>query len=351
VTGRDPKPEDKSIANRSAEPPGRFLRSAGVRGVPWRLLSRISPARRIALVAVAVFDVSEIVLLSVKGFEHHNWVALILGFALLLLLTGFELAEHAAMKRDHELSREISEWLIPHTPPSMRGLEIAFTTRMANHVGSDYFNVFPRWAVDRTAESHRAFIVVADVAGIGMQGALLMATFQASLRALADSRMPLGDLASQMNQWCCDRSLEGRHFTMAFLADLDPETGSLHYVSAGHQPAVLSRAGGDMERLEVSGFPFGVRPDSPYEIGTSLVGPEDTLVVFTDGVVKAENRGQEQFGAERVIQTLRRARGFTANETLTQLSNSILSFCGAVRQPDDLSFVVVRRRPVSGAAF
>jgi sigma-B regulation protein RsbU (phosphoserine phosphatase) len=319
-------------------PPGRNSGAAKRRFPPF-LLSKISPTRRIALVIVGLFEVSEVVLLWRRGLEHEDWIAAILGLIVLLLLLGFELVEHAATRRDHELSQEISEWLLPHTPPSIQGVEVAFSSRMANHVGSDYFNVFPRLASDR---SHRVFVVMADVAGTGLQGALLMATFQASLRVLVDSSLTLCDLASEMNQWCWDRSLEGRHFTMAFLADYDPRTGTLDYVSAGHQPAAVSRVRGHLERLDVAGFPLGALADSQYELGSVLLDVGDTLVVFTDGVIKAENRWREQFGEERVLSVLRTGQT-SANETLNRLKARMLSFCGSVRQPDDLSFIVLRR--------
>ena len=321
----------------------RARRSGLRRGLPWKVLSRISPARRIALVVVALFEVVEVILLMDRGFQHQNWLALGLGFVILLLLLGFELAEHAAMKRDRDLSQEISEWLLPHTPPFLPGVDIAFTSRMANHVGSDYYNVFSRWAGDASSISHRVFIVMADVAGSGLQGALLMATFQASLRVLADSRMPLRELVSNMNQWSWDRSLHGRHFTMAFLADLDPETGSLDYVSAGHQPPVIRRVNGRTERLEQRGFPLGVLANSQYELGTTVMDVGDALVIFTDGVVKAENGRGEQFGEERVLNSLGMTRASTANEVSDQLRYAMLSFAGAVHQPDDLSVMVVRR--------
>ena len=333
-------------AGPKAEPtglPGRRGRPAPGGSLPWRFLSRISPARRIAVVVVAVFELFEIAFLWVTGFQHHNLVALILGFVVLILLLGFELAEHLTMKRDHDLSQEISEWLLPHTPPSLPGVEVAFSSRMANHVGSDYFNVFPRMTNEKSMNSHRVFIVMADVAGTGLQGALLMATFQASLRVLVDSRIPLSDVASQMSQWSWDRSLEGRHFTMAFLADLDPETGSLNYVSAGHQPPMIRRVDGGIERLELRGFPLGALPNCLYDTGSSVMGPGDTLVIFTDGVVNAENHRREQFGEDRVTHLLRVTGGSTANEVANQLRTSMLSFCGSVRQPDDLSFLVVRR--------
>jgi len=291
---------------------------------------------------VAAFDVSEVVLLSIRGFERHDSLALVLGSLVLLVLLAFELAEHAAAKRDHELSHEIAEWLLPHTPPSLDGVEVAFSNRMANHVGSDYFNVFPRLK-EGAEHAHSVFIVSADVAGTGLQGALLMATFQASLRALADTRMPLRALASELNQWCWDRSLEGKHFTMAFLADLDPQSGSLAYVSAGHQSPVVVRGKGEIERLDVAGFPLGAFASSEYEVGRTVLGAEDTLVVFTDGVVNAVNNSQELFSEARIIRVLNDSRGFTANETLNHLAMRVLSFCGSRKQDDDFTFVVVRK--------
>ena len=116
-------------------PPGRNSGAAKRRFPPF-LLSKISPTRRIALVIVGLFEVSEVVLLWRRGLEHEDWIAAILGLIVLLLLLGFELVEHAATRRDHELSQEISEWLLPHTPPSIQGVEVAFSSRMANHVAA-----------------------------------------------------------------------------------------------------------------------------------------------------------------------------------------------------------------------
>ena len=339
-------PPRRESYQRAQSPPrssGRAVNASRARHAPWLLLSRISPARRVVLLLVAVFDIAEVVLLSKRGIQQHDAVALTLGVIVLVLLLVFEVAEHAAALRDDELSREISEWLLPHAPPTLQGLEVAFSNRMANHVGSDYFNVFPRWTRTGGAHSHRVFIVMADVAGTGLQGALLMATFQASLRALADSSLPLHELASELNQWCWDRSLEGRHFTMAFLADLDPVTGAMDYVTAGHQPPVVARAAGRIEHLEVAGFPFGALADSEYETGSTSLQPEDTLVVFTDGVVSSVNRQREAYGEARVLRALERAGATNANETMNMLTRSWLSFCGSVRQQDDVSFVVVHR--------
>ncbi len=216
---------------------------------------------------MAVFEAVEVYNLWNSGLAHGNWVAVALGLAVLFLLLAFELAEHAAIRRDLDLGREIAEWLLPQAPPRVPGFEIAFGTRRAAHVGSDYFNAFPRWPDASASARPHVFIVMADVAGVGMQGALLMATFQASLRALVDARVSLADLSAQLSRWSWDRSIGGKHFTMAFFADFDTETGAMTYVSAGHQPPVIRRVRGGLERLDVGGFPLGALADSTYETG------------------------------------------------------------------------------------
>ncbi len=314
-----------------------------VRSPPGWLLSRTYAARRTALVLVAVFEAWEATLLWLRGFERHNWIPLLLGLALLLLLLAFELVEYVMARRERELCHEIAEWLRPQAAPSIPGLEIAFATRPAEGVANDYFNVFQRWSPDGEADPRRVFAVMADIAGLGVHGALLMATFQASLRAFADTGMVLADLAGQMNRWSWDRSLEGRNFIMAFFADVQAGTGALRYVNGGHQPPFLLRASGQPERLELRGFPLGAMSGSSYETGSTTLGAGDALVLFTDGLVVAEDHRGEPFGEQRLLRALEGARGLAAGDLLEVLRRSVLSFAGSARQRDDISLMVVRR--------
>lgn len=329
-----------SDMNHTEERARRFGRSGPT---PWWFHSRTHPARRVALALVAAFEVSEAAILWSRGFEGRNAAPLILGFMVLLLLLGFEWGELSAARRERELAREIADWLIPRVPPAIPHLEIAFHTRRMERVAGDYFNIFPRQPYSEGADAHRVFVTMADVAALGMQGALLMATFQASLRALAETRMPLLDLATQMNRWSYDRSQDGRHFVMGFFADLRPGTGEIHYVNAGHQPPLLLRATGSLESLELRGFPLGVQGHSPYEVGTAAMSAGDTLVVFTDGAVIARDHRGDPFGEARLRRSLENARGFSAVEILDLILTSVLSFAGSVPQHDDISIMVLKR--------
>jgi phosphoserine phosphatase RsbU/P len=124
---------------------------------------------------------------------------------------------------------------MPSKAPDVPGFDIAFTTRPANTVAGDYYDAFFR-------PNERLLIVVADVAGKSVPAALLTATLQASLRTLAALPGSLVELVGQVNRYSCEQSLNGLRFTTAFVAELEPATGCLTYVNAGHNWPILRRA-------------------------------------------------------------------------------------------------------------
>lgn len=145
------------------------------------MLMKLSPARRVLLlIAVAL-----LVLQINVGSDGHNegfnlgWV----GALILFVLLALELADRVTMKRDLEIAREIQQWLVPEKPPVVPGIDIAFATRPQNTVAGDYYDAFVRPASAANSISYPLLVVVADVAGKSIPAALLMATFQASLRA------------------------------------------------------------------------------------------------------------------------------------------------------------------------
>ena len=132
-------------------------------------------------------------------------------------------------------------------------------------------------------------IAVADVAGKSVPAAMLMATFQASLRALAGSRNSLSELVAGLNRQACSNNLNGRRFTTAFISELDPATGELTYLCAGHNPPILKHKDGTIERLKSEAILLGIELNQNYELGGQSLEPQDVLVIFTDGVTEARN--------------------------------------------------------------
>jgi serine phosphatase RsbU (regulator of sigma subunit) len=270
---------------------------------------------------------------------------MIFGVLLVLLVLGLELADRVTMKRDLEIAREIQGWLVPKAPPPVAGTDIAFVTLPANTVSGDYYDVFLRPAAPGQSASEHLMLVVADVAGKSVPAALLMATFHASLRTLAVSPMPLVELVSSVNRYTCAHSLGGLRFTTAFLADLDTTTGILRYVNAGHNHPILVHSSGTIERLETGGLPLGVNDKALYQSGESLLSVGDRVIIFTDGVVEAQNAKEEEYGEARLLEVLKSPLEECSAELLKRLMASLDSFVGTASRYDDITLLILRILP------
>jgi sigma-B regulation protein RsbU (phosphoserine phosphatase) len=267
--------------------------------------------------------------------DLHFWAAL-----LLLLLLILEIADRVVMKRDLQIAREIQTWLLPGAPPQIPGLAIAYATRPANTVAGDYYDVFPR--PGKTNEENRVVLAVADVAGKSIPAAMLMATFQASLKTLSTAQLPLPELAANMNRYACTNSQGGLRFTTAFLAEYDPVRRRLDYINAGHNNPILRRASGEVERLDVGGLPFGIMPDMKYQAGTVILAPGDWLVIFTDGLIEAENTHQDDYGEARLLNLIEASTSISPAELLKRLMAALDLFVGNTPQHDDVTCMLLK---------
>ena len=262
----------KEVERTLPEPESRWKRSPEViRVLFWAMLTKLSPGRRVMLLISLVVLAVPILTFRYQGLTF--WAA-----PGLLILLALELADRVMMKRDLEIAREIQNWMMPAAPPVIAGVDIAFASRAANTVAGDYYDAFFRPIVGDSAPNSpvleppdRLLLVVADVAGKSVPAALLMATIQASLRTLAGLPISLLELVERLNRYVCAQNVGGCRFTTAFLAELQPATGRLTYVNAGHNFPVLRRSTGAVERLESGGLPLGIMPQARYECGHSTL--------------------------------------------------------------------------------
>lgn len=313
----------------------------------WILLRKMTPARRLFL--VATLTLAALAVFDMRLFGLPQTVQFILSVLGLVVLLALELSERVTMKRDLEIARDIQSWLLPESPPGVPELEIAFSTRPANTVGGDYYDAFyrsgsPVVSSASAADDGPLLLVVADVAGKSVPAALLMARFQASLRTLAAGPASFEELVRRLNQHICAHSLSGRRFTTAFLAELRRRDRELTYVSAGHPPALLVRRGG-LEMLDRGGVPFGVDTRARYETGTVQLQAEDLLVVYTDGVCDATNAEGVDFGEPRLLHDIGSLRGRSAESARAALADRVDSFVGKARQVDDMTWLLARALP------
>ena len=300
----------------------------------WAILMKLSPAKRVILLLGLVM-----LLMGSLQFNTGDVRTTIdlrtIGGLLILMLLILETADRVVMKRDLEIAREIQHWLVPSEPPIVPGLDIDFVTRPANTVAGDYYDVVPR------VEPGKYLIAVADVAGKSMPAALLMATFQASLKTLSLASPSLPDLVLGLNRYACDHSIHGTRFTTAFLAEYDSASLLLTYVNAGHNPPVLLR-GADVLHLTEGGVPLGILQDAKYDSAQVQLRPGDLLAIYTDGVVEAENVAGQEFGENLMINSLRSVPGGTAKQAIRQLMVNIEGFVATAPQHDDITCLLLR---------
>jgi hypothetical protein len=311
----------------------------------WAILEKLTPARRVLLLLALIllfFPGGGVTYtngnnhVGINGPDLRFWGGMLM-FVVLLL----ELADRVVMKRDLEIAKDIQAWLLPGAPLQIPGYQIAYATRPANTVAGDYYDVILR--PGRNLSEDRILFVVGDVAGKSIPAAMLMATFQASLRTLSSGGAPLAELVAGVNRYSCSNTMGGVRFTTAFFAELDSESGDLAYVNAGHNAPILRKASGALERLETGGIPVGIFADAAYQVGTTRLERGDWLVIFTDGVVEAVNAKDEEYGEPELIRLLDRESGSAPAEMLRSLMAGLDQFVGNTPQHDDITCLLLKR--------
>jgi sigma-B regulation protein RsbU (phosphoserine phosphatase) len=326
--------------------PSKFRRGWQItKALFWAILEKLTPARRVLLLLALILlfipsggfsYTNRAGHVEIRELDLHVWGGLLI-FVVLLL----ELADRVVMKRDLEIAKDIQAWLLPGAPLQIPGYQIAYATRPANTVAGDYYDVILR--PGRTSREDRVLFVVADVAGKSIPAAMLMATFQASLRTLSTSGVALAELVAGVNRYACSNSQGGVRFTTAFFAELDPATGDVVYVNAGHNVPILRRTSGAVERLETGGIPVGIFAESPYQVGTTRLERSNWLVIFTDGVVEAVNGKDEEYGEPELIRLVNRGSGATPAELLRSLLAELDRYVGNTPQHDDMTCLLLKR--------
>ncbi len=311
----------------------------------WAILEKLTPARRVLLLAALLllfFPAGSSSYTDHAGHsEIHEFDLHVLGGVIMFVVLLLELADRVVMKRDLEIAKDIQAWLLPGAPLQIPGYQIAYATRPANTVAGDYYDVILRPGREPSAD--RILFVVADVAGKSIPAAMLMATFQASLRTLSTSGVALAELVAGVNRYACSNSQGGVRFTTAFFAELDPATGDVVYINAGHNVPILRKTSGVVERLEAGGIPVGIFAESSYQVGTTRLDRSDWLVIFTDGIVEAVNGKDEEYGEPELMRVVDRQSGSAPAELLRSLLGELDKYVGNIPQHDDMTCLLLKR--------
>jgi sigma-B regulation protein RsbU (phosphoserine phosphatase) len=234
-------------------------------------------------------------------------------------------------EEDFQKAREIQENLLPKHIAQVRGYQVSGIWQPAQSVGGDYYDVLP-------LSDASLGIAIADVVGKGVSAALLMANLQAAVRAFAANADDPAQVCEKINGVMCSNVATGKFITL-FYCVLDAARRRLSYCNAGHNPPILLR-GDAVSRLEEGGALLGVFRDWHYEQRTVELQPGDCILMFTDGVTEAENLAGEEFGEERLIDTLRQLRSLPAQEIQTRILDAVRDFCSGNFR-DDATLLVI----------
>lgn len=261
---------------------------------------------------------------------------LILSVAILVFLLALELVDRVRVRDELEVARELQRQLLPRAAPDLPGWEIAHSYRTANEVGGDYYDF-------RRLDDGRVAVVAGDASGHGIAAGLLMVIAHSTLK-LAFDQDPRPQAVLPMVNKAIAAAGGRRAFLTLFYGVLDPETGRLDYLCAGHPFPLLHRAGGRVSELGHGALPLGIRKSFELEPDTVTIEPGELLLIYSDGIPEVVRRSTgETFGFERMRDIA--ASGGTAQETHDRVTSAFDGFLAGEPQNDDISLVVLRRRP------
>ena len=247
--------------------------------------------------------------------------------------------------QEMEFARQVQARLFPQKLPVMKTLEYTGRCIQARKVGGDYYDFL---------ELHpgRLALVLADVAGKGVSGALLMANLQANLRsqyAMAVDNLP--QLLASVNRLFYE-STDDASYATVFFADYDDSTRKLRYANCGHLPPLLLRACGSLqghvleapkvEWLRSTSTVMGLFETWHCEIAEVRLAPGDTLVIYTDGITEAENADGEEFGESHLLDTLGSHSHLPVEPLLQAIVGAVRKFSSGSEQQDDITAVIAR---------
>jgi serine phosphatase RsbU (regulator of sigma subunit) len=243
----------------------------------------------------------------------------------------------AQVQHDLDIARSIQQSLLPRVRPSIAGFEIGGWNRSADETGGDFYD----W---KQLPEGKLAVILADVTGHGIGPALLASVCRAYSRASFNSGETLTSTVKQINKTFGEDLTSGR-FATYVAAICSPGQDRVEVLSAGHAPIFFySAAQKELLKFEAQALPLGIVPDFDSEAPVVLNLQQGDLVLFiTDGFFEWENVGEEQFGFERLADTIRKSNHLPPEEIIAELHQAVLAFAGGTKQKDDLTAVVIKR--------
>ena len=244
--------------------------------------------------------------------------------------------EKQRMEEELNIARDLQISMLPSVCPQIKGFTIAATSIPAREVGGDFYDFIEMG-------KHRLGLVVGDVTGKSVSGALVMAASRSVFRMLSEEQLTVGEIMIRANLRT-KKDIKKGMFVALLYAVLNSKDRVLSFCSAGQtHPIYFSSETGKAKLVETKGdkFPLGILGEADYQETQVRLEPGDRLIFYTDGIVEAMNEREEIFGFERLLDVLQGAGPFSADELLREILNKVKLFAGNAPQHDDLTLIVV----------
>jgi PAS domain S-box-containing protein len=243
-------------------------------------------------------------------------------------------------KKSLALAGEIQKSLLPHESPRIQGLDIAGRNDSCDEIGGDYFDFL--WGQECSNNNFDA--VVGDVTGHGVDAALLMTTARAFLRMRASQCGGISQIVTEMNRHLTRDILNTGRFMTLFYISVDPQTKTLQWVRAGHDPAIIyDPAQKKFEELKGDGLALGVDENFSYQehMKTGLESGQ-IIAIGTDGIWETFNQNGDMFGKERFRQIIQENSHLGANQIVDAVYNELNRFSNGAKTKDDITLVIMK---------
>jgi serine phosphatase RsbU (regulator of sigma subunit) len=247
-----------------------------------------------------------------------------------------ERIERERMERELELATEIQQRFQPSGPPIIEGYEFQGISFSCYEIGGDYYDFIQR-------HDGTMLVALGDVSGKGTAAALLMSSLHAAIHGQVAAKTPLDQTVISVNEYLAENTPANRFVTL-FVAELEPATGSLRFINAGHNPPIIGRADGSVDQLASGGLPLGIMPFSEYEVGDADLKSGDVLVIYSDGVTEANNLNEDEFGIERLTEVIKANIDRTASGIRDKVESALSAFTGTAPANDDITLVIVKKK-------
>jgi serine phosphatase RsbU (regulator of sigma subunit) len=249
--------------------------------------------------------------------------------------------EKGRMEEELKIAHDLQSSMLPETAPDIAGFEVAARSISAREVGGDFYDFID---IHTDNDSRKLGVIVGDVSGKAVSGALVMAAARSIFRVLAADETSVGNIMKVANSRL-NKDVKKGMFVALLYAVLDPLEKTLTFSNAGQtQPLMQPALQGEVEFVDSEGdrFPLGILPECDYQENTVNLSSGDTVFFYTDGVVEALSKEGEMYGFDRLQNVITTNRGKDVHAVMENLMMDIEEFSGETEQHDDITVVVVK---------